>query len=74
MGISPKRRAAALLSETLRRMEPSEEIRRVVHRWMTANSEGDSESALGRMSEHPGALTIGTDLAEWTQGKQTRAI
>jgi class 3 adenylate cyclase len=55
-------------------MEPSEEIRRVVHRWMTANSEGDSESALGRMSEHPGALTIGTDLAEWTQGKQTRAI
>ena len=55
-------------------MEPSEEIRRVVHRWMTANSEGDSESALGRMSEHPGALTIGTDLAEWSKGKQTRAI
>ena len=32
----------------------SEEIRRIVHRWMTANSEGDSESALGRMSDTPG--------------------
>jgi adenylate cyclase len=55
-------------------MEPSEEIRRVVHRWMTAISEGDSESALGRLSEHPGALTIGTDPAEWWRGKETRPI
>ena len=38
-------------------MERSEEIRRVVHRWMTAISAGDSASALGRLSEHPWALT-----------------
>jgi adenylate cyclase len=55
-------------------MEPSEEIRRVVHRWMTAISEGDSVSALGRLSEQPGALTIGTDIAEWWRGKETRLI
>jgi len=55
-------------------MEPSEEIRRVIHRWMVAISEGDSDSALGRLSEHPGALTIGTDPAEWWHGKETRAI
>jgi len=46
-------------------MEPSEEIRRVIHRWMIAISEGDTDSALGRLSEHPGALTIGIDPAEW---------
>jgi adenylate cyclase len=55
-------------------MEPSEEIRRVIHRWMIAISEGDAESALGRLSEHPGALTIGTDPAEWWHGQETRAI
>ena len=55
-------------------MEPSEEIRRVVHRWMTAISEGDSVSALGRLSEQPGALTIGTDVAEWWRGEETRLI
>ena len=55
-------------------MEPSEEIRRVVHRWMIAISEADSVSALGRLSEQPGALTIGTDIAEWWRGKETRVI
>lgn len=55
-------------------MEPSEEIRRVVQRWMIAISEGESDSALGRLSEHPGALTIGTDVAEWWRGREARLI
>ena len=55
-------------------MEPSEEIRRVVHRWMTAISQSDAKSALGRLSEHPGALTIGTDLPEWWHGEEGRLI
>lgn len=55
-------------------MEPSEEIRRVIHRWMIAISESDAESALGRLSEHPGTLTIGTDVAEWWHGQETRLI
>ncbi|MBI3745203.1 MAG: nuclear transport factor 2 family protein [Chloroflexi bacterium] len=55
-------------------MERSEEIRRVVHRWMTAISQSDAASALGRLSEDPGALTIGTDLAEWWRGEEARVI
>jgi len=55
-------------------MEPSEEICRVIHRWMVAISEGDIDSALGRLSDQPGALTIGTDPAEWWHGKETRAV
>ena len=55
-------------------MEHSEEIRRVVHRWMIAISESDSASALGRLSEHPGAILIGTDVAEWWHGAEGRAI
>jgi len=35
-------------------MEPSEDPRRVVDRWTKAISEGDAESALGRLSEHAG--------------------
>jgi len=46
-------------------MEPSEEIRRVLDRWMVANSEGDSDAVLGKVSEHPGMLAIGTDVDEW---------
>ena len=34
----------------------------------------ETESALGRLSEHPGALTIGTDLAEWWRGQEARLI
>ena len=55
-------------------MEPSEEIRRVIHRWMIAISEGDADAVLGRLSEHPGTLTIGTDPAEWWYGQEARAI
>jgi adenylate cyclase len=46
-------------------VEPSEEIRRVVHRWMVANTDGDGDAVLGRISEHPGMLAIGTDADEW---------
>jgi len=55
-------------------MEPSEEIRRVVERFEKAIAEGDKESALGRLSEHPGTLIIGSDPAEWWRGHETRAI
>jgi class 3 adenylate cyclase len=55
-------------------VEPSEEIRRVVERFEKAIAEGDKESALGRLSEHPGTLIIGSDPAEWWRGHETRAI
>jgi adenylate cyclase len=55
-------------------VEPSEEIRRVVERFVKAIAEGDKESALGRLSEHPGTLIIGSDPAEWWRGHETRAI
>jgi hypothetical protein len=54
-------------------VEPSEEIRRVIQRWMSAMAD-DDDSALGRLSEHPGALMIGTDPAEWWRGEEIRAI
>jgi len=46
-------------------MEPSEEIRRVIERWTLAIAEGDHDSALGRLSNEPGALIIRTNPAEW---------
>jgi hypothetical protein len=46
-------------------MEPSEEIRRVVERWMVAQTEGDADAFLGRLSDHPGTLMIGSDAEEW---------
>ena len=55
-------------------MEPSEEIRRVVERWTIAIAAGDEDAYLGRLSDHAGTLMIGTDLAEWFQGSETRAI
>ena len=59
---------------TLSRVEPSEEIRRIVERWTKAVAEGDHESALRRLSEHPGALIIGNDPNEWWHGEEARAI
>jgi class 3 adenylate cyclase len=53
------------VSPTLRRMEPSEEIRRVVHRWLVANTEGDADAVMARISEQSGLLAIGTDGEEW---------
>jgi class 3 adenylate cyclase len=55
-------------------MEPSEEIRRVIDRWMAANSEGDNDAVLRRVSEHPDLLAIGTDVEEWWRGSEARAI
>ena len=55
-------------------MEPSEEIRRVIHRWMVAVSEGDADAVLGRVSDHPGGLTIGTDGDEWWNGAEAHPV
>ncbi len=55
-------------------MEPSEEIRRITHRWLTAVAAADADPSLERLSEHPGALTIGTDPDEWWHGLETRAV
>jgi adenylate cyclase len=49
-------------------MERSEEIRRVVARWLAAISTGDAEAVLARLSEHPGTVLIGTDPNEWWVG------
>jgi class 3 adenylate cyclase len=56
------------------RVEPSEEIRRVIERWTQAVSDGDHEAALERLSEHPGTLIIGNDPDEWWHGGEARAI
>ena len=55
-------------------MEPSEEIRRIIDRLIKAIAEGDKESALGRLSDHPGTLIIGSDPAEWWRGHEIRAV
>src|SRR5262245_49203653 len=49
-------------------MEPSEEIRRVVDRWLVAARDGDTDTIIGKMSEHAGVLAIGTDAEEWWEG------
>ncbi len=51
-------------------MEPSEEIRRVVDRWLAANSEGDADAVVGKVSEHSGMHAIGTDRDEWWHGQE----
>jgi adenylate cyclase len=55
-------------------MEPSEEIRRVVERWIAGISAGEGEAVFARLSEHPGTLVIGTDPNEWWQGEEVRAV
>ena len=55
-------------------MQSSEEIRRVVDRWLTAVTAGDASPALERLSQHTGALTIGSDPDEWWYGRETRAV
>ena len=54
-------------------MEPSEEIRRVIERWTKAIADGDLD-CLARLSEHPAALIVGTDPAEWWRGAETREV
>src|SRR5262249_24919322 len=56
------------------RVEPSEEIRRIIERWSRAVSEGDHGSALERLSELPGTHIIGIDPGEWWHGDEARAI
>lgn len=46
-------------------MESSEEICRVVDRWLGAIRDGEAESVFGKVSEHPGVLSIGSDADEW---------
>ena len=55
-------------------MEPSEEIRRVIHRWMVANAAGDADAVLGKVSQHAGTLAIGTDAEEWWCGPEAHAV
>ena len=59
---------------TLSRVEPSEEIRRVIERFTRATAEGDHESALARLSEHAGTLIIGNDPDEWWHGEEAHAV
>ena len=61
-------------SRTLIPVEQSEEIRRIIDRWTTAISESDVASALGRLSQHPGTVVVGTDPAEWWHGSEIRAV
>src|SRR6266545_2228061 len=63
-----------MLRRRLGGVKASEEIRRIVERWMQAISERDSESSLERVSDLPGALMIGTDPEEWFHGAEARAI
>ena len=49
-------------------MEPSEEIRRVIERWIAAVTTGDGDAVMARVTEHPGSLLIGSDANEWWEG------
>jgi adenylate cyclase len=55
-------------------MERSDEIRRVVERWLSAVNAGDGEEVLARVSEHPGMVWIGTDPDEWLEGEDVRLV
>lgn len=37
----------------------------MAHRWLSAIAEGDADAVMGRISEQPGMLGIGTDPDEW---------
>jgi hypothetical protein len=39
-------------------VKPSEEICRIIERWVNAIAEGDADAALARLSEQPGLLVI----------------
>jgi class 3 adenylate cyclase/ketosteroid isomerase-like protein len=68
----------ALRGPTLRTrlggVEPSEEIRSIIRRFTKAVEEGDSDSALARLSEDAGTLLVGTDPAEWWHGREARVM
>jgi adenylate cyclase len=52
-------------STTLRRVQPSEEICRVVERWLVSARDGEAETFVGKIADNPGVLVIGTDAEEW---------
>jgi class 3 adenylate cyclase/ketosteroid isomerase-like protein len=55
-------------------VEPSEEISRVVARWIAATGSGDAGAVFARISDNPGALSIGSDPDEWWHGEEAIAI
>jgi adenylate cyclase len=55
-------------------VERSAEIRGVVERWFDSMTDADVDSVLGRLSEHPDALSIGTDPDEWWHLPEAVAI
>jgi adenylate cyclase len=54
-------------------MERSEEIRRVVDRWLVALRDGDVGPTMARISEHRDVLVVGTAVEEWWHGED-RAV
>jgi class 3 adenylate cyclase len=58
----------------LDRVEPSDEVRRVLERWFAAARDGDSDGFTARLSKDPGSLTIGSDEAEWYRGDAVHQI
>ena len=58
---------------TLPPVEPSEEIRHVVARFVQALRDGDHEAVSNRISRQPGFERFGSDGAEWWQDGETTA-
>jgi hypothetical protein len=54
-------------------MEPSDEIRHVVTRFVDALRDGDDEAVSNRISRQPGFERFGSDAAEWWQDGETAA-
>jgi len=46
-------------------VESSEEIRRILDRWLVAVRAGDVDAYIRKISEHAGVLVVGTDEEEW---------
>ena len=65
-------RASSISGETPR-VEPSEEIRRVVIRFFEALRDGDEEAVNNRISRQPGFERFGTDAVEWWQDADAAA-
>jgi class 3 adenylate cyclase len=55
-------------------MEPSEEIQRVVERFLAAVEAADREAVSTRISDHAGIVMIGTDAREWFAGPNASAV
>jgi len=55
-------------------MEPSEEIRRVVERFIDAAREGDERAVSNRISRQPGFERFGSDPAEWWRDGEEAAL